>query len=169
MKNNLLTNSVSLLTAATCLFLVACSDSNSPAPQASSHQEDHGHPHGPPHGGTPVLVAEHESHLELVRDPSTGLLQAYVLDDSMEDYIAVPETNFTLTARFDGRTEQVQLQRVPDSSGGNLSEPSSRFEGQAEWLKSASSFEAVIPSLTLRGKTFTNITFSFPKGTQHLH
>jgi hypothetical protein len=61
--------------------------------------DDHGHSHGPPHGGTPVLVAEHKYHLELVRDPATGLMQAYVLDDDMHDFVRVPETNFTLVGR----------------------------------------------------------------------
>jgi hypothetical protein len=55
-----------------------------------------------PHGGTPVLVAEHTYHLELVRDVAAGSMQAYVLDDELEKYVAVPETNFTLHATFAG-------------------------------------------------------------------
>jgi hypothetical protein len=126
-------------------------------------QESHGHSHGPPHGGTPVVVAEHKYHLELVRDATNGVMQAYVLDGDLHDSIAVPETNFALMASFGGKTERLDFQRTSPA------DPSSLFEGRAEWVKNAKSFEGVIPSITLKGQTFTNVTFPFPKGTQHTH
>jgi hypothetical protein len=127
------------------------------------------HAHGPPHGGTPVLVAEHKFHLELVRDGAAGLMQAYVLGDHLEKYIAVRETNFTLQATFAGRTESVVFKRAPNPSDKKLPVASSLFEARADWIKGATNFNGVIPTIMLNRQTFTNITFAFPKGTQHTH
>ena len=38
------------------------------------------HEHHAPHGGTPVVLGDEAYHLELVRDPAKGKLQAFVLD-----------------------------------------------------------------------------------------
>jgi hypothetical protein len=127
------------------------------------------HAHGPPHGGTPVLVAEHKFHLELVRDGAAGLMQAYVLDDHLEKYVAVRETNFMLRATFAGRTESVEFKRAPNPSDKKLPAASSLFEARADWIKAATNFNGVVPTITLNRQTFTNITFAFPKGTQHTH
>lgn len=140
--------------------VVACRD---------SQRSGHDHSHGPPHGGTPVLVAEHKYHLELVRDETNGVMQAYVLDGDLHDFIRVPESNFTLTATMNGKAERLEFQRMTNAQSPNLAEPSFVFEGRAEWVKGATNFEGLIPSLTLKGQTFTNITFPFPKGTQHTH
>jgi hypothetical protein len=161
------TGSLVAVLAAILPFVAGCGDSGSAVSQKSSHGHDHAH--GPPHGGTPVLIEEHKIHLELVRDPSAGVMQAYVLDDHLEKYIAVPETNFTLTANIAGRTEQLEFQRAPNPSDGKLPSASSVFEGRAEWVKSAASFDGLFPAITLNGQTFTNINFPFPKGTQHTH
>lgn len=123
----------------------------------------------PPHGGTPVVVEAHKYNLELVRDGDTGLMQAYVLDEDYHDFIRVPETNFTLIANFAGRTERVEFLRATNAMSPTPADPSFQFEARAEWLKTATNFDGSIPSITLKGQTFTNITFPFPKGTQHIH
>jgi hypothetical protein len=128
-----------------------------------------GHSHAPPHGGTPVVVEEHKYHLELVRDATTGLMQAYVLDDHLHDFIKVPETNFTMVANLGGQTERLEFQRVTNAMSPNPTDPSFQFEARADWVKGATNFEGSIPTITLKGQTFTNITFPFPKGTQHTH
>jgi hypothetical protein len=135
----------------------------------ASKSDHHDHAHAPPHGGTPVVVAEHKYNLELVRDGTTGLMQAYVLDEDFHDFIRVPETNFALLANFSGRTERVEFHRGTNSASPLPSDPSFLFEARAEWLKTATNFDGLIPSITLKGRTFTNISFPFPKGTQHTH
>jgi hypothetical protein len=123
----------------------------------------------PPHGGTPVVVAEHKYNLELVRDENSGLMQAYILDEDFHDFIRVPETNFALIANFAGRTERLEFLRATNAMSPTPADPSFLFEARAEWLKAATNFDGLIPSLTLKGQTFTNITFPFPKGTLHIH
>ncbi|MFM8359597.1 MAG: hypothetical protein ACKOET_13700 [Verrucomicrobiota bacterium] len=149
-------------------LLNGCRDSNSHSHShsATGHRHDD---HAPPHGGTPILVADDQYHLELVVDPTAAKAQVYVLDGHLEEYLAVAETNFLLVARIDGKAEQLAFQRAPDPTSGRLPEKSSLFEAGGEWLKAAKSFEGTIPTLTLNGKTFTNLSFPFPKGTKHVH
>src|SRR5215207_7348381 len=121
---------------------------------------------GLPHGGTPVIVGSHGYHLELVRDAEKGRLQAYVLDGHAEKYVDVQESSFDLVATIGAKEERVTLQRTP-AAGKPLSQSSSLFEGTADWVKTATNFNAVIPTITLKGKTFKDVKVSFPKGSIH--
>jgi hypothetical protein len=47
---------------------------------------------------------------------------------------------------------------------GETVENSSLFESQADWLKSTPQFDAELKTLTVRGTTFTDVRFNFPKG-----
>ena len=138
---------------------------------AGCHKHEHANkeePKGPPHGGTPVAVGHHKYNLELVRDGQAGTLQAYVLDAHFEKFVAVPETNFTLLAKVDGREERAefrQLPATPPSSDGS----SYLFATRGEWIKTATNFEGLIPTITLKGRTYTNIAFPFPKGSVEEH
>lgn len=155
-------------------FAVGCRDSSSSHGHShegeNAHSHDAGHDdHAPPHGGTPVIVAEDKFHLELVHDPTAGKMQAYVLDGHLEGYVQVPETSFVIATKSGGNTEQLAFQRAPDPANSKVPQKSSLFEAQAEWLKSANEFAGSIPTITLNGTTFTNISFSFPKGSKHVH
>ena len=130
------------------------------------YSADH-HFAGLPHGGTPVKIGSHGYHLELVRDAEKSRLQAYVLDGHLEHYVSVPERSFDMVATVSNRQERVTFHRVPPSGSAKVSDKSYLFEGGAEWIKTTTNFSAVLPKITLNGKTFTNITFAFPKGTMH--
>ena len=121
---------------------------------------------GLPHGGTPVVVGLHGYHLELVRDAEKGRLQAYLLDGHAEKYVDVPESSFEMVATIGAKQEKLTLQRTP-AAGKPLSQASSVLEGTAEWVKTATNFNAVIPTITLKGKTFKDVKVSFPKGSIH--
>lgn len=164
-----------LTTALLLTVAVGCRDANDShghshdGENAHRHDAGHGHDHAPPHGGTPVVVAADQFHLELVLDATAGKMQAYVLDGHLESYVQVPETNFVIVAKVGGSTEQLSFQRAPDPASGTVPAKSLLFEAQAEWLKSIKEFEGNIPTITLGGKTFTNISFAFPKGSKHVH
>ncbi len=147
-------------------FLNGCGDSQSTTQHAPGHTHDD---HAPPHGGTPVIVAEDKFHLELVLDASAARMQAFVLDGHLESYVAVTETNFLLLAKTGAKEEQLAFQRAAEPASGKVPEKSSLFEAQSEWLKTTKEFDGRIPSITLNGRTFTNISFSFPKGSKHVH
>lgn len=138
-----------------------------------SHEGENAHSHdavpAPPHGGTPVVVADDEFHLELVLDSSSGEMMAYVLDGHLESYVPVSEDGFTLSAEVGNEEHLLEFRRVPDGQTGGDPARSSRFEAQGEWLKSVKAFHGGIPSITLNGKAFTGISFDFPEGTMHVH
>jgi hypothetical protein len=153
---------------------VGCRDSSSSHGHShegeNAHSHDAGHDdHVLPHGGTPVIVAGDKFHLELVHDATAGKMQAYVLDGHLEGYVQVPETSFAILATTGGKDEQLAFQRTPEPASGKVPEKSSLFEAQAEWLKATKAFEGSIPTITLNGTTFTNLSFSFPKGSKHVH
>jgi len=153
---------------ASLTLLAGCGDSKSG--HGHSHADGHGHDdHAPPHGGTPVVIAADKFHLELVRDATTGKMQAYVLDGHLEGYVQVAETNFLLLAKAGGKDEQLSFQRASEPASGSVPAKSALFEAQADWVKAAKEFEGRIPTITLNGRSFTNISFSFPKGSKHVH
>lgn len=129
----------------------------------NSQSGDKHEPKGPPHGGTAVAVGHHKYNLELVRDADKGVLQAYVLNAHFDKFVAVLETNFTLIARVGASEEKVNFERMPatpPSSDGS----SYLFETRGDWIRSATNFQALIPTITLKGRTYTNIAFPFPEG-----
>ncbi len=74
----------------------ACS--RQPAPPAPVHR----HEHHPPHGGTPVVLGDEAYHLELVRDPQAGTLQAFLLDGEMENFVRAAMPSIEIVARAGG-------------------------------------------------------------------
>jgi hypothetical protein len=151
---------------AALVLLNGCKDSQSHGDHAAGHSHED---HAPPHGGTPVIVGEDSFHLELVLDATAAKMQAYVLDGHLEGYVAVAETNLLLVAKFDGKEEKLSFHRAIDPASGLVPAKSSLFEGNAAWLGTTRAFEGSFPTITLNGTTFTNISFSFPKGSKHVH
>jgi hypothetical protein len=117
----------------------------------------------PPHGGTPVALGE-AYNLELVRDPSTGLLQAYVLDDEMEEFVRSSAPSVEIDAKVAGTAKVVILKAVPNTATGETVGDTSQFQGQADWLKGTAPFDGAVVSITVRGTLFSGVRFSFPKG-----
>lgn len=139
-------------------------------------QDDHDHSHqssgsdkAPPNGGTPVLIAEELFHLELALDNEAAKMQAYVLDGHLEHYALVAETAFELTVTNDGDSRTLEFDRVANPETGVVPPKSALFEAEADWLQTLKEFEGQIDTITLDEKTFTEVRFSFPKGTKHVH
>lgn len=150
---------LALLTAA---WLAGCSRSESPPPATEAA---HHHEHTPPHGGTPVELGHEEYHLEFVRDAAAGKLQAYVLDGHLDRFIRIPAASLELTARFAGQEEILVLTPVASNATGETVGDTALFEAQADWLKTHGDFDAVLKAITIRTKTYTNVMFNFPKGS----
>jgi hypothetical protein len=126
--------------------------------------EPHKHEHHPPHGGTPVVLGDETYHLELVLDARAGTLQAYVLDGEMEDFIRSAVPSIEIDATVNGATVPLVLAAVPNTATGETVGDTSLFEGRADWLRTAKEFDAVLRTITVRGTTFTDVKFNFPKG-----
>ena len=153
---------ICLVVVAVALGLTAgCERQSSHAPpQASEHR----HEHKPPHHGTPVVLGKEEYHVELVLEASAGQLKAYIMDGELENFVRVPADSFVVAAMLGGKEEVLMFKAVPNNATGERVGDTSLFEAQADWLKTNAEFDAVLRQLTVRGTTYENVTFNFPKG-----
>jgi hypothetical protein len=124
----------------------------------------HKHEHHPPHGGVPVVLGDEIYHIELVLDTSTGTLQAYVFDGELENFIRSSVPAIEIDAIVNGAPQTLVLNAVANPATGETVGDSSLFQTQADWLKTAWEFDATLKSITIRGTTFTDVKFNYPKG-----
>jgi len=143
------------------LLFTGCPDRNV-APAAAG--VPHKHEHKPPHGGTPVVLGEEVYHVELVADAAAGKLQAFVFDGELENFIRSSVPSFEVTATVDGTLRTLVFTAVPNPATGETVGDTSLFEASADWLKTTKEFDATLKSITIRGTTFADVKFNFPKG-----
>jgi hypothetical protein len=147
-------------------WLTACSKTES----ADGHDHSHGpaghshHDHQPPHGGTPVELGAHQYHLEFVHDAAAGVLKSYVLDGELEFFVRIPAASIEVAAQVGGQEELLTFRAIANNATGETVGNTSQFEAQAEWLQRHSNFVATVKAITIKGRTFTNVTFNFPGG-----
>jgi len=110
------------------------------------------------------VLGKEEYHVELVLDASAGRLQAYIMDGELENFVRVPTHSFVGAAVLGGKEEVLMFKAVANNATGEKVGDTSLFEAQADWLKTNAVFDAVLRQLTVRGTTYENITFNFPKG-----
>jgi len=113
-----------------------------------------------------VVLGREAFHLELVRTAETGLLTCYVLDGHMESFVRIPATSLALETTVSNQTSTVALLPVANAATGEKPGDTSQFEAKADWLKTTTNFSGRFPSLTVRGVSFTNVTFRFPEGNE---
>jgi hypothetical protein len=142
------------------LSVLAAGCSRPPAPEARPHR----HEHHPPHGGTPVVLGAEAYHLELVLDAPSGTLQAYLLDGEMEAFVRSADRSLVVDAAAGGQTRTLVLAAAANAATGETVGDTSLFEAQADWLRSAPTFDGELRSITVRGTVFTAVKFNFPKG-----
>jgi len=143
------------------LGLVLAGCGKQAAPKTGAVQK---HQHVPPHHGTPVVLGNEEYHVELVLEPATGKCDAYVLDGELENFIRVQQPSFEVLALPKGRKEILTFKAVANNSTGETVGDTSQFETQADWLKTEKEFDAVLINLGVRGNTYQDVKFNFPKG-----
>jgi hypothetical protein len=151
---------VPLLAAAlSAAFVAGCTKAGPTADSAPRR-----HAHHPPHGGTPIVLGDEVNHIELVLDPALGVLQAYVLDDEMEEFVRCAAPSIEIDATVAGTPRVLVLAAVANPATGETVGDTSLFEAQADWLKAVHEFDGVIRSVPIHGTTFTGVKFTFPKG-----
>lgn len=124
----------------------------------------HKHEHHPPHGGTPVVLGNEEYHLELLLDNQPGIMDAYVLDDEMENFVRIAADSFQVTAKLPDRQEVLTFKAVANRATGETVGATSMFAVQADWLKTNQTFDGTLSELTVKGNAYRNVSFNFPKG-----
>jgi len=134
------------------------------------HQQDHSsdkaphlHVATPPHGGTALPLGD-EYQIEWVLDAPDGKLQTYVLDGEMENFVRIKPPSFDMTVKLPGRQEVLHFVAVANAATGEKIGSTALFEAQADWLKTTSTFDAVLKEINVQGTVFSNVAFHFPKG-----
>lgn len=118
-----------------------------------------------PHGGTVVQLGDLYC-LELVRDPAPGRLEAYVLDGELENPIRVSDPSFEIEATVAGVPQTLKFQPVANPATGETAGQTSEFAAQADWLKTADQFSAVLAQIDVRGHQYRAVAFPFPQGNR---
>lgn len=158
-------------TLALSLLITGCGHHDSAASTQDEHDHDHApahhHEHVAPHGGTAIVLGDELYHLELVLDAETGVLQAYVMDGELENFIRSPMPSFQLSTTFGDTPHTLTFLPVANPATGETVGHTALFAAQADWLKTTPEFDATIDQITVRGTTFTGITFNFPAGNEH--
>jgi len=142
-------------------FAVGCSPKE-PSPSASDTPVKH--KHQAPHGGTPVALGEEAYHLELVWVAAEGKLQAFVLDGEMEEFVRCPALSFEVVTTGDGGPRPLLFTAVADPATGETAGDTALYEAPAGWIQTTREFDAVLTRLTIRGTTFSGVSFHFPAG-----
>lgn len=162
-KTNSILGSAALTLLVVAAVLVGCGEHHDQAGAAKPHK----HEHKPPHGGTPVVLGHEEYHVELVLDAVGGTLTGFVMDGELENFVRISAPSFVIRLNSPRPEKSLVFQAVPNLSTGETVGDTSQFEAHADWLKTTPTFDAVLPLLTVRTKTYTNVVFNFPKGNDH--
>jgi hypothetical protein len=125
------------------------------------------HHHHPPHGGTVVVLGEEEYHIELVVDETDGKFQAYILDSELENFVRSSSPSLAITATVGGKSRDLLLAAVSNAETGETVGDTSLFETDLDGLKAAPRFDGVLKSVTIRGTTYSDVKFNFPKGNEN--
>jgi hypothetical protein len=130
----------------------------------TAHDPVKPHQDQPPHGGTPIVLGDEQFHVELVRDPASGTLRAYILDGEMEGFVRISAKAFDILVDRDGRKETLAFRPVADLATGETVGDTSLFEARADWLKQVDHFKGVIRILPIQDQVFKAVAFDFPEG-----
>ena len=141
-------------------FAAGCAKTAAPAVAGAPHK----HHHHTPHGGVPIELGAEEYHVELVFDEGSGKLQAYILDDEMENFVRSANPSITLAAVVKGAQREAVLGAVPNPETGETVGDTALFEAQADWMKGAGSFDGVLKTITIHDSTYADVKFNYPKG-----
>ena len=140
---------------------------------ADTNHNGQGHEHSAPHGGTLVVLGDEFAHLELVLDPGTGELTAYVLDGEAENPVRLEQENIEIRIAVPdtGGNEPasklpLKLNAVYNILTGEKKGNTSEFAARSDSLKGLKQFGAVITAITVKGREFQEVEFGFPEGNE---
>lgn len=136
--------------------LAACGESSRGGTAGGAHE------HLAPHGGTLQVLGEEFAHVEIVFDPKSGRLTAFVLDGEAENPVRIAQPALDLTVGG----ETIELRAVASPLTGETVGDTSEFEGASERLRGAARFDGVLRTITARGARFDDVRVGVPHGNQ---
>ena len=135
-------------------LLAACGDGGTARDEA-----EHECVHDPVYGGKLIEIGEHFAQVELLHDPETGKLTAYLWDGHAEHARPVAMESIRVTVG----DLVVKLLPVSDPLTGDQPGASSRFEGTSERLRDLESFEGVLGRMRFGEAEFAETEFRYGK------
>jgi hypothetical protein len=177
-ENNRMKRHLSFACLIASLVLSACQSSSTetkatstitavtPAPGSSAEaaKKEVEHEHSAPHGGALVELGEEFAHVELVLDAVTGALTAYALDGEAEKSVRVKQSEIEIAIK--NPSVAIKLGGVSNALTGETTGDTSEFLGQSDRLRGSTDFGGVIKTITIKGKQFKDVAFTFPKGSE---
>ncbi len=127
---------------------------------------EHTHEHKAPHSGTLIELGEEYAHVELVLDPKTGKVTAYVLDHEAEKAVKIKQKEIELNLEVAKEKHTLTLKALANVLTGEKEGDTSEFGGQADYLKDVKNFTASIKEIKVKGKEFKKVEFKFPEGNE---
>lgn len=130
--------------------------------------EEHGHHHEPPHGGTLILLGDHAAHIELLLEPDTGNLTAYLLDGHAEHPVRIKDESlaFELRTAESDAWQPVTLDAVASELTGETIGDTSKFVAEVDALRGQEAFGVRTPTFTIRGIPMAGVETTFPEGNE---
>jgi hypothetical protein len=128
----------------------------------AGHNHSHAHVHTAPHGGTLVELGNHAFNVELLRDPATGKLTAWILDAHAENFVRIASPAIEVVAMPGGKFTPLSLAAVANPATGETVGSTSQFEVQADWLKTSGPFSGIV-TVEIRGTKFEKVAFALSK------
>jgi hypothetical protein len=124
------------------------------------------HEHHPPHHGTLVVLGEEFSHVELLSNPGTGHLTAYILDGEAENPVRISLKSLQIKFKINGKTYWIRLLPQANPLTGEKIGDTSQYDGASKNLVGIHKFEGTILDIKARGTEFKNVWFLYPEGNE---
>lgn len=129
-------------------------------PKASAHE------HHPPHHGTLVVLGEEFAHVELLLDPSTGTLMAFVLDGEAENPVRISQSSVQIKIKDKSKSYVLKLKPMANKLTGEKVGNTSEYQGQSKKLKGVNRFQGTIVYIKAKGEVLKNVWFLYPEGNE---
>ena len=124
------------------------------------------HEHHPPHHGTLVVLGEEFSHVELLLDPASGKLDAFVLDGEAENPVRISMPKLRIMVKGKVKDWVLDLKPIANPLTGETKSNTSQYEAVSSKLKGLSRFQGSIVHINAKGTDFKNVWFLYPEGNE---
>lgn len=160
---------IAILPFVACVLVLTCLGYFwSTGRELEDFKEEHGHHHEPPHGGALIELGEHVAHIELVHDPESAVLTAYLLDGHAEHPVRVPNDTLAFQVRADDSSDwmSVELKATASALTGETIGDTSEFKAEVPPLQGKKKFAVRTPDFTIVGVKMDAIETRFPEGNE---
>ena len=137
---------------------------SAPADHSHDHTHDEPHHHEPPHGGAGVTLGNEAAHIEFLVNGEAGTVTVWFYKPHMANFLRMKLESFEVLAKRKGEDAKLVFEAKANPVTGETVGDTSEFLAKADWLSDASTFDAVLPEITVLGKVYRNVAFNYPKG-----